>query len=489
MQPQVAVSISGISKSYGSVQALVGVDTQFVPGEVHAVLGENGAGKSTLMGVLAGFVRPDSGSVSLEPGGPIPLGEPFSIRKLGVSMVHQHFMLVPEFTVAENLALSQLEGLAGLSHVQARSDRALAIGKNLGWEFDSRARVRNLPVGVQQRLEILKALADEARVLILDEPTAVLSEAEVQDLFGVLRKLRDEGRTIILIAHKLDEVLQIADRFTVLRHGRVVATAPRSEVTANQLASWMIGQHSGMGLSRTEPNFHGDIAVRAESLSVLGDRGEAAVSDVSLTIQSGEILGIGGVDGNGQVELAEALAKVRKPKAGQIEAPPATYIPQDRQADGLAMDMSIRDNLWLAGHARRGFAKGPFLRVKALNAWSEEIRSKFGVKAGSLRDPVRSLSGGNQQKIVVGRSLDETPEFVVVVNPTRGLDFNASAFVLEQIRRVAKEGAAVVLFSTDRDELTALADRTLYMSRGRLFESLEEAVSGKSLELKQPGVR
>lgn len=473
----VEVRVSGVSKRFNRVQALEGVDTTFVPGEIHAVLGENGAGKSTLMGILAGFVAPDSGSIECDPGGPLPLGEPSAIRRRGISMVHQHFMLVPEFTVAENLALAQLEGIGGLSRVAERSEKALAIARELGWEFEPRARVRNLPVGVQQRLEILKALADDAAVLIFDEPTAVLSADEVRDLFRVLHRLREENRTIILIAHKLAEIMEIADRVTVLRHGRVVATTLLDGGTrAEQLAEWMVGAPRDQVETKSREGDAGPVVVKVSDLVVLGDRGEEAVRGVSFEIRRGEVLGIGGVDGNGQVELAEAICQIRKVRRGGVAAPRAVYVPQDRQQDGLALDLSIRENLWIAGHSRREFAAGPFLRLAPLRSWSEAIRQRFGIKADSLSSPVSSLSGGNQQKVVVGRSLDVTPQFLVVVNPTRGLDFNASAFVIGEIRRAASEGAAVALFSTDRDELAALADRQLSMSRGQLFESLEQSL-------------
>lgn len=481
-----AVRVSGISKRYGAVHALKNVTAEFQPGEVHAVLGENGAGKSTLMGVLAGFTLPDQGSVALDSGVTLPLGDPSSIRRKGVSMVHQHFMLVPEFTVEENLALAQLPSLKGFSRVTERASKALAIAQDLGWSCDPRARVRDLPVGVQQRLEILKALADDARVLIFDEPTAVLSAEEVADLFRVLDRLRSEGRTILLIAHKLAEVLAIADRVTVLRLGQVVATAAfgsdlsRDEKGSKQLAQWMVGESA----TAVEINFQGlaegDPIVKVDRLAVLGDRGEQAVRDVTFDIRPGEIFGFGGVDGNGQVELAEALAGIRRAQSGIVEVPLATYVPQDRQVDGLAMEMSIRENLFITAHRRPEFNRGPFLRKSALRDWAESIRERFLIKAGSLSDPVSSLSGGNQQKVVVGRSLDETPSFLIVINPTRGLDFKATLFVQSEIRRAAEEGSAVALFSTDRDELEALSKKTAFLSRGSLHQTLESSLVGSA---------
>lgn len=473
----ITVRVEGVSKRFGALRALADVSATFFPGEVHAVLGENGAGKSTLMGVLAGFVRPDSGSVRLDPGGALPLGEPHSVRSMGISMVHQHFMLVPEFTVAENLALAQLDSLLGLSRVHHRAQHALEIARDLGWSIDPGARVRDLPVGVQQRIEILKALADDASVVIFDEPTAVLSAEEVVDLFRVFARLREQGKTIILIAHKLAEVLAIADRVTVLRQGVKVASTAIAETSADELASWMIGREAGVSSPAPVGRGFGDVVVRAANLSVLGDRRELVIRSASFEIRAGEILGFGGVDGNGQVELAEALAGIRK-FGGDLATPEAVYVPQDRQRDGLALDMSIRDNLWISGHRRPELTRGPLLRRKALRAWAGGIRDQFGIKTENLGDPVSSLSGGNQQKVVVGRSLDQTPKLLVVVNPTRGLDFNATTFVQEQIRKAASEGAAVALFSTDRDELEALANRKVFLSNGTLHESLERSLVG-----------
>ncbi len=484
MPDSAVLRAKGISKSYGSVRALSSVSAEFFPGEVHAVLGENGAGKSTLMSVLGGFVRPDSGSIEFGSGS-FPIGEPAAIRGLGISMVHQHFMLVPEFTVEENLALAQIPSLWGLSKVSERAGKALRMAKELGWKVDPRAKVRDLPVGVQQRIEILKALGDDAKVLILDEPTAVLSAEEVTDLFRVIARLRAEGKTVILIAHKLGEVMAIADRVTVLRKGQFVATAALDgSVSSDQLAEWMVGSSGtltprpplppGTNIRQGEGE-----AVRASLLSVKGDRGEIAVRGISFEIAKGEILGFGGVDGNGQVELAEALAGVR-PFQGDLRAPDAVYVPQDRQVDGLALGMSIQDNLWIAGHSRPELNRGPFLKLGSLKGWASGLVHRFSIKIGGLNDPASSLSGGNQQKVVVARSLDQVPEFLIVVNPTRGLDLKATAFVHEQIANAARSGAAVALISTDRDELDALADRKVYLSAGSLFESMESSLVGSA---------
>lgn len=469
------LTLSGISKAYGSVVALDRVSVEFRPGEVHAVLGENGAGKSTLMSIIAGFVAPDSGSGEFN-SSPLPFGKPFEARRRGIAMVHQHFALVPAFSVAENLSLARLRGVWRSHQPDRDASPALDLAKELGWSIDPSAATDDLPVGVQQRIEILKALSSDAEVVIFDEPTAVLTPDEVEDLFRVIRALKERGRVIILIAHKLSEVMAIADRVTVLRRGKFVATAEIAAVDADQLATWMVGEVPAVrrpevrtfepGLSLT------DVHVR-------GNRGEHAVRGVTFAVGHGEILGIGGVDGNGQVELAEALARVRPAAAGSIyltgldiEEANIAYIPQDRQTDGLALSMSIRDNLLITGHRRPVLTAGPFLRTGRIRQWADDLVGRFQIKVGSVRDPVSSLSGGNQQKVVVARSLDQVPDMLVAVNPTRGLDVLATDYVHSQIIAAASAGAVVVLFSTDLDELAALAHRTVFLSRGKLTDQL-----------------
>jgi len=469
-----SLRVEGVSKRYGAVQALDNISLEFVPGEVHAVLGENGAGKSTLMNVLAGFSKPDYGSVSLGEE-PLPSGSPILSQRAGIEMVHQHFTLVPEFTVRENLALNALLGLGGRLDLEGLSEPALEQGRALGWNIDAQSKVADLPVGTQQRVEILKVLARGSKVVIFDEPTAVLSPPEVDELFNVMRRLKDSGRILILIAHKLAEVLSVADRVTVLRRGKWIATADRSEVDERQLATWMVGdlpairEHSGT--AELVPG------LVASNLRVLGDRGEVAVDEVELEVRRGEIVGIGGVDGNGQVELAEALAEIRPLSSGTIshKFSRIAYIPQDRQADGLALTMSIADNLVAAGIPDQ-LKLGPWINPMAVRTWAADLIQKFEIKAERPETKAETLSGGNQQKIVVARNLSETPDFMVVSNPTRGLDIRATDYVHSQIEAARAKGAAVILFSTDLDELAALASRTLFMSRGRLRETFADAL-------------
>lgn len=459
------LTVRGITKRFGSVVALHDVSLEFATGEIHAVLGENGAGKSTLMNILGGFVRPDSGDIQLS-GHPLPLGHPAACRDAGIELVHQHFMLVPAFTVEENIALASR---------QAHSRRALEIAKELGWTIEVRARTGDLPVGTQQRIEILKALAADTPVVIFDEPTATLSPNEVEDLFRVLRALKSNGKTVILIAHKLAEVMRVADRVTVLRRGRKVAEAAISEVDVRQLAEWMVG-----ALPREQrplpPGDH-EAIVRIRDLWVRGDRGEWAVQGVDLDIRPGEILGIGGVDGNGQVELAETIAGIRESKT-PIALPPAGYIPPNRQTEGLALTMSIQDNFLIGGLAHKYLARGPFLLLRAITKWAQGLITKYRIRIGNLRDAAATLSGGNQQKIVVARVIDSASPVIVAVHPTRGLDIHATDQVHSALQSAAERGSAVVLFSSDLDELAGVASRTYFMAQGRLVEGFSTALSG-----------
>lgn len=462
------LTVEGISKRFGPVAALQDVSLKCEAGEVHAIVGENGAGKSTLMGVLAGFVQPDRGSVKVG-GWDLQLGSSHSSRAAGIAMVHQHFMLVPEFTVEENLALARSAESGFRLHPREAAKSALAKGQELGWRFEPQSRVRSLSVGLQQRLEILKALASEANILILDEPTAVLRQDEVDELFRVVRDLRSSGKTVLFIAHKLAEVLAVADRISVLRKGRLVFSGPRDEVDADTLATFMLGERP---LPATKiRDTAGEQCLKATGLFALGERGEERVRDVTFELACGEILGVGGVDGNGQVELAEALAGVRPLAKGQIEFEgEIAYIPQDRHRDGLALEMTIEENLLVEGHRHPSLRRGPLLDPRKIRLWAEGLRRQFEVAAPNVTVEASTLSGGNQQKVVVARALDAHPNLLIAVNPTRGLDLRATAFVRRQIQHAAQAGAAVVLFSTDVDELEEVATRKLYMSGGRLGE-------------------
>jgi simple sugar transport system ATP-binding protein len=484
--PTLRLIMKGIGKQYGPTVALDGVDLDARAGEIHALLGENGAGKSTLMQILAGLTRPDSGEIRWE-GAPTSIPSPRSARRLGIAMVHQHFTLVPAFTVAENLALDTLpQSWEGPKPYRPTAEAAgtLDYARSLGWNLPADARVCDLSVGVQQRVEIVKALATDARLLIFDEPTAVLSHSEIEELFAVLRRLRDAGKTVLLIAHKLAEILAVADRVTVLRRGHRVASARVSETNAEQLAAWMIGSAP---LREPGPSVHNEVrsteripALDGVGICVRGDRGERILHDLKFSVARGEIYGIGGVDGNGQTELAEALTGLRTFDAQTMTwegkpfqpgtSPRIGYIPQDRRRIGLAVGMSVGDNLLFDAVRDRTFRSGPLLRRRALRTLAETLIRDFDIRTPGPDLPASALSGGNQQKIVVARALHGEPDLIVAMNPTRGLDIGATRFVHTQLRTARDRGAAVVLISTDLDELAALSDCAAILSDGGLTE-------------------
>lgn len=449
---RMTLQVNALSKSFGSLEALKPLSVDFQSGEIHAVVGENGAGKSTLMNLIGGFLSPSTGSILLN-NQPIPNGSPRNCRRLGISMVHQHFMLVPEFTLKQNIDLSLLGlGEGSFSDIQVESGK-------FGWQIPWEKKVSDVSVGIQQRVEILKSLAGSPKVVIFDEPTAVLSEEEVTELFALLRRLAEAGKIVILIAHKVREVLSIADRITVLRRGIHIKTVPSNEVDSEQLIEWMVGER----LSVSPP-------IQANSLS----QGLEVNGTASFQVKRGEILGIGGVDGNGQLELSESLAGVT-PFQGTLEwkgsplnfnETSVGFVPQDRRADGLVLSMSIEENIRIAR-----------LNESLPQNHTENLINQFSIKAESALDKASQLSGGNQQKVILARVLDAKPELLVVVNPTRGLDVKASQFVHNQLLNAAQSGTAIVLFTADPDELATVSHRQLYMSRSKLYATEQEALN------------
>lgn len=474
--PQTALSAKALTRSFGRVKALSDVSLEVQRGEIHAVVGGNGAGKSTLMSVLSGSLKPNSGSVDLF-GQPLPFGQPRKVREKGLAMVHQHFMLAGQMTLLENLMLDQLGTLGGLLSPEETRKRASTIADSIGWQIPLDAKCRELPVGIQQRAEIIKVLCFDPDVIILDEPTAVLSPDEAGELIQVLKRLKAQGKTIILIAHKLSEVFAAADRVTVLRQGRNAGQGRLCDIQPSDLAAMMLGE-APLPLTSASLN-PGSALLRAQGLRVKGDRGEAAVKNATFEVRQGEILGIGGVDGNGQTELAEAIAGVRSIASGSLEAEETPgFIPPDRQADGLALRLSILENMAISGVNSPDLQDRGWLKRGAMRSWGQRLIREYQIKADSLDDPVSGLSGGNQQKVIVSRVLDGEPKVVVAVNPTRGLDMGAARFVRSELIKAAERGAAVVLFSTDREELAALAHRTLTMSGGQLFEAADLSQEG-----------
>jgi len=496
------LAVRDVGKRFANVRALVGVTLEFRAGEIHAVLGENGAGKSTLMHVLAGLLRPDTGTILLD-GRAVSFASARAARQAGIGMVHQHFTLVDALSVAENLALS----LPGQSHFRfhaaAAAIEARALAARIGLELSAPdALVAHLPVGARQRLEILKALAGGGRVLILDEPTAVLTPQEVRPLFSMLRQLREQGRSVIFITHKLREVTAVADRVTVMRRGAIVGTYDASTVTESEMAERMVGTVASSA-SRTHRDYvDGAIVLQLVEISAHDGRGVPALREVSFAVRAGEILGIAGVDGNGQRELFEVLVGLTPPAAGTVAVgehalteftPRAAlaagigHIPPDRQREGLVLPMTVQENFLLNRSILDRFSRRGMLRRGAARHFAAELAERYALHFASFDTPVRSLSGGNQQRVVVARTLAEQPRVLVTVNPTRGLDFAAAAAVSEALQAVARRGCAVVVISTDLDEVLDLSDRVRVLSRGRLSEALAPPIDPEHLGLLMAG--
>jgi general nucleoside transport system ATP-binding protein len=479
----------GITKRFPGVLANDSVDFEAALGEVHALLGENGAGKSTLSNILTGLYRPDEGEIELF-GRPVQFRSPSDAIDAGVAMVHQHFRLVPPFTVAENVVLGEHRDEARSFVLRPRQiERSVAhLGDRYGIAVDPRARVWQLSVGEQQRVEILKALYREARILILDEPTAVLTPQEAEALFSTLRTMAAEGRTVIFISHKLHEVKAVADRVTVLRGGRTVATVAAAGATTRELAAMMVGRDVDLArrVERERPPSD-EAALEVENLEVQGDRGEVAVRGLSVTVRAGEILGVAGVAGNGQREFAEALTGMR-PAAGSVRVsgqrlklgdPRAAitamvgHVPEDRLGTGVSPSLSISSNSVLKSYRGPGVSSGPLLRRRIIRAGAVELIRRYGVVTPGPDLPARDLSGGNLQKLVLGREFSGAPRVLIAASPTRGLDVGAIETVHAYLRQAATDGVAIVLISEDLDEILALADRIVVMYEGRLTGSFE----------------
>jgi ABC-type uncharacterized transport system ATPase subunit len=473
--------LRGVTRSFGPVQALKGADLTLLPGEVHGVLGANGAGKSTLFNVLGGMITPDAGVIEVD-GKPVSLEGPRDAWRLGIGLVHQHFTLVPALTVLENLAL----GLRDRSMEGVRAD-AERVMERTGLSVPLDPPVEVLGVGDRQRIEILKALMRDPRVLVLDEPTAVLTPDEIEGLFSLLQELAGEGRAVALVAHKLDEVLGVADRITVLRAGRTVLTGVRGEHSVDEVVRAMVGGEpsdlvavgvdSGGGGPTTPAQASGAEAKGGDDgpVAVLEDvrldvRGSPALRGVDLTLRAGEMVGVAGVEGNGQRELALVLAGRLEPDAGVVRLPAGIgFIPQDRTTEGIIADFDLVENVALAYHRRPAFQDGLRLRWDRMADATRDLRQRYDVAATSVKVTAGTLSGGNQQRVVVGREVEMASDLLVAENPTRGLDIAAAAFVHQELLKLCDQGVTVVLVSTDLDEVLALSHRVFAMARGRLI--------------------
>jgi general nucleoside transport system ATP-binding protein len=496
----VELELKGITKRFGSLVANDRIDLSVTPGQVHALLGENGAGKTTLMNVLYGLLQPDEGEILLD-NKAVRFGSPKDAIAAGVGMVHQHFMLVPVFTVAENvtLGIEETRRLGLLDRRKARKD-VRELSHRYGLDVNPDALVEDLPVGIQQRVEIVKALVREATVLILDEPTAVLTPAETEDLFRIIKQLKDGGTSVVFISHKLKEVQAIADTITVLRRGAVVGERPPS-ATEDELASLMVGRDVQLRVSK-EAAKPGEVVLDVSDLTVTDQTGRVAVNGMSFQVRAGEILGVAGVQGNGQTELCEALMGLLPAAAGRVtlngrdltHATPAqrlraglSYVPEDRQEDGLIGGFSVADNMVLDQYNRPPFASGINLNLGAIAANAAERVQEFDVRTTSAEAPVSTLSGGNQQKVILARELSHEHKVLVASQPTRGLDVGSIEFVHRRIVDQRDKGVAVLIVSAELDEIYALADRIAVMYEGRITGFRPPTVPAEELGLLMAG--
>ena len=486
--PVPAVVMRGITKEFPGVVANAGVDFEARTGEVHALLGENGAGKTTLMNVLTGLYRPDGGEIRIR-GAPAHFQAPRDALAAGIGMVHQHFRLVEALTVAENLMLGWHTPRFWLG-TRAGQRQVREVSEALRMPVDPDAYIWQLSVGEQQRVEIVKAVFRGSRVLILDEPTAVLTPQEATQLFETLRLMAREGHSVIVITHKLHEVMAVADRITVLRGGRSVATVSVSEATPRSLAALMVGREIAGAERVTRKHQAGDVVLEVENISAAGDRGGLALKGVSLGIRSGEIVGVAGVAGNGQRELAEAISGIRAVEKGVVRiagralrsgdprlaiAAGVAHVPEDRLGTGLAPGLTVAENAVLKSYRAPPVSRGPLLLVGKMREVAVALIERYDVKTPGPDTPVRNLSGGNLQKLVLGREFGGEPRVLVAAQPTRGLDVGAIETVHGYLREAAANGVAVLLISEDLDEIRALADRIVVMYEGELVGELDAA--------------
>jgi general nucleoside transport system ATP-binding protein len=496
------LEMRGISKRFPGVLANDRVDFDLCSNEVHALLGENGAGKSTLMKILYGMYHPDEGEILLN-GKPVTIASPNDAIQLGIGMIHQHFMLVQSLTVAENVALGLPSSRGPLTDLDRVSKRILELARIYSLKIDPDAYIWQLSVGQQQRVEIIKALYRGAALLILDEPTAVLTPQEVDELFVIMHRMVKDGHGLIFISHKLHEVVEISNRITVLRDGRKMGTRPTSEVTKQILANWMVGREVGFAPDRGNVQ-KGDCRLQLENVSCGSDRGTPGLRGVSLELCSGEILGIAGVSGNGQRELAETVTGLRKITGGRVilegedvtNFAPAdltdrmlSYIPEERMRDGMIKDFTVAENMVLREHHRPPYSHSGFLNLSGIATHSDELIKKFRVKTPSHDTLAKNLSGGNIQKIVLAREFFRNPRVILAAQPTRGLDIGATEYVREQLLEQRRKGVAVMLISEDLDEILALSDRIAVIYEGQIMDIVpREHATPEKLGLLMAGV-
>ena len=497
-----SLELRGITKRFGSLTANDSIDLAVGNGEIHAILGENGAGKSTLMNIVYGLLSPDEGTISVD-GKVVAINSPLDALAAGIGMVHQHFMLIPVFTVAENIVLGHEKTKGpGLLDLESARKEILRVSAEFNFDIDPDALVEDLPVGLQQRVEIIRALIYDAKVLILDEPTAVLTPQETDELLRNMKKLKANGTSIVFITHKLREVKEAADKITIIRRGKVVGTASPS-ASQEELASLMVGRPVSLDVEKKAPTL-GKVMLDVKNLNISDHTGRSLVKNVSFELHTGEVLAVAGVQGNGQSELAEAIVGLQEHVHGTISLDGVditkasvrealhsgiAFVPESREEDGLIGSFSIEENLILDLHDLPPYAKGPVISPTVVAQEAEKRVAEFDIRTQSAKDSASSLSGGNKQKVVLARELSRPVKLVVASQPTRGLDVGSIEFVHERIIAERDSGRAVLLFSTELDEVSALADRIAVMYRGEFIAIVPANTSREDLGLLMAGVK
>jgi general nucleoside transport system ATP-binding protein len=496
----VSIELLGITKKFGTLVANDDINLKVESGEIHAILGENGAGKSTLMNIVYGLVKADSGSILID-GTKVEINDPAHALSFGIGMVHQHFMLVPVFTVLENIVLGHEDIKNGFLSFSNARDKIKSIAKEFNFEIDPDELVENLPVGVQQRVEIIRALIYDAKVLILDEPTAVLTPQETDELLNIMRKLKAKGTSIIFITHKLREVKEVADKITIIRQGKVVGTA-LPDSSKEELARLMVGRQVDL-LPNKKTVAPGISVLSIEKLSVYNDSGRKTINELSLDIKAGEILAIAGVQGNGQSELARAIINLESNITGSIKIngqeilgksvseslnSGVGFIPESREVDGLIASFSIAENLILDTHDKDPVSKNGQLNKKHIEDNATNLLSEFDIRAQGIYESTSSLSGGNKQKVVLARELSRKVNLVIASQPTRGLDVGSIEFVYERLLAERSSNRAVLLISSELDEVSALADRIAVIYKGEIVGVVGPEASREKLGLMMAGI-
>lgn len=497
------VEMRGITKRFPGIVANDRIDLRVRRGEIHALLGENGAGKSTLMNILFGLYQPDEGEIYVN-GKKVVITDPNVANALGIGMVHQHFMLVEPFTVTENIVLGAEPRRGATIDYAAAEAKVRELSERYGLKVDPRAKIRDISVGMQQRVEILKTLYRGADILIFDEPTAVLTPQETRELIAIMKNLVREGKSIILITHKLKEIMAAADTVTVIRRGKVVGSVPVRETNPDQLAAMMVGREVAFRVEKA-PAKPGPVVLEVRNVTALDNRGVPALNGISFEVRAGEILGIAGVDGNGQSELVEVLTGLRKVTGGEIllngepihNRPPraiaergVAHIPEDRHKRGLVLDFSIGENMVLSTYHKPPFSQKGLLRHEAIVAHAQKLIREFDVRTPSVDTPARALSGGNQQKAIIAREIDKDPVLLIAAQPTRGLDVGAIEFIHRRLIEARDQGKAVLLVSLELDEILNVADRIAVIYEGRIVGVVDaDATDENELGLLMAGSR